>query len=61
VLLAVAIGILYFNGAISGILTLVLGAVAVVFLATGFMGWCPAYIPFGFSTRERTTGSKSTA
>jgi hypothetical protein len=26
------------------------GAVGVVLIVTGFMRWCPAYLPFGFST-----------
>jgi hypothetical protein len=26
------------------------GAVGVVPIVTGFMRWCPAYLPFGFST-----------
>lgn len=26
------------------------GWIGVVPLATGFMGWCPAYVPFGLST-----------
>lgn len=28
------------------------GAVGVVFIVTGFIRWCPSYIPFGFSTCE---------
>ena len=24
-------------------------------LATGLIGWCPAYLPLGISTRERKT------
>jgi hypothetical protein len=28
------------------------GAVGVVPIVTGFIRWCPAYIPFGFSTCE---------
>ena len=27
-----------------------LGAIGLVPLATGFMRWCPAYLPFGIST-----------
>lgn len=27
-----------------------LGLVGLVFLGTGLIGWCPGYLPFGFST-----------
>jgi hypothetical protein len=40
----------------SGILGLVLSAVGFVVLATGFVGWCPAYTVFGISTRTRPAG-----
>lgn len=56
-LVAVVIGVLYFTGRISGTLALVLGVFAVVFLVTSFVAWCPAYLPFGWSTRrEPPTG-----
>ena len=33
------------------------GAVGVIPLATAFIGWCPAYVPLGISTR-RTGGAE---
>ena len=51
-LAAVGVGVLYFTGTISGTLALVLGAFAVVFLATSFVGSCPLYSPLGISTRK---------
>lgn len=33
-----------------------LGAVAAVLAVTALVGTCPAYLPFGFDTRRRTTG-----
>ena len=30
-----------------------LGAIGLVPLATAFMRWCPAYLPFGISTCKR--------
>lgn len=51
-LAAIAIAVLYFTGRISGTLALVLGVVAVAFLVTSFVAWCPAYLPFGFSSRK---------
>lgn len=50
---AVIIGALYFSGQISGTVGIVLGILAVVFLITSLVSWCPAYIPLGFSTRKK--------
>lgn len=47
---AIAVGVLYGLGYISGTLALVLGVVAIAFFATSLMGWCPIYLPFGLST-----------
>ena len=55
-LLAVTVAVLYFTGRISGTLAIVLGAFAVIFLLTSFIAWCPAYAPFGFSTRSKRAG-----
>ncbi len=51
-LIAVLIGVLYFTNVISGTVALVLGIVAVVFLVTSFVSWCPVYLPFKISTRK---------
>ena len=51
-LIAVAVVVLYFTGTISGTVAIVLGIVAVAFLVTSFIGWCPSYLPFGLSTRK---------
>ncbi|MFN3396302.1 MAG: DUF2892 domain-containing protein [Thermodesulfovibrionales bacterium] len=29
-----------------------LGIIAVVFLLTSLLGWCPTYVPLGISTRK---------
>ena len=50
---AIAIGVLYFTGRISGTLAIVLGVMAVAFLASSLVGSCPGYLPFGFSTRKQ--------
>lgn len=54
---AVAIVVLYFTGRISGTLAVVLGAFAVVFLVTSSISWCPAYVPFGISSRGKRTAA----
>ncbi|MCB9377708.1 MAG: DUF2892 domain-containing protein [Holophagales bacterium] len=51
-LAAVAVGVLYYTGKISGTLAIVLGAFAVIFLLTSLIGWCPLYKPLGLSTRK---------
>lgn len=52
ILIAAAVGVLWYLGKISGTLAIVLGAFAVVFLLTSFVGFCPLYKPLGLSTRK---------
>jgi len=59
--LAVVVAVLYFTGKIGGTLALILGIMAVVFVVTSFVGWCPAYLPFGISTRKGPGGPSATA
>lgn len=59
ILIAIAIGGLYFTGQIGGVVAIVLGIVAVAFLLTSLVGWCPAYLPFKLSTRKQG-GSRGT-
>jgi hypothetical protein len=49
---ALVIGALWLQGTINGVLALILGIVAVVFLLTSIMGYCPLYGPLGLSTRK---------
>ena len=51
--IAVIIAILYFTNVITGTWAIVLGIVAVVFLVTSLIGFCPLYLPFGISTRKK--------
>lgn len=48
---AVLIVVLYGGGFISGTPAIVLGIVAAAFMLTSAIGWCPVYVPFGWSTR----------
>ena len=52
ILVAVVIAILYFTNQISGTTGIVLGVLAIIFLATSFIGFCPLYLPFGISTAK---------
>lgn len=50
--IAVIIAVLYFAGAISGTLAIILGILAIVFVLTSLVGFCPLYVPFKISTRK---------
>lgn len=50
--IAIAIAVLYFTDQISGTAALILGAIAIAFLLTSLVSWCPLYLPFGISTRK---------
>ncbi len=49
-IVAVVFGVLYFTGTISGTFGLVLMVLAVVFLLTSLVSYCPLYSVFGIST-----------
>lgn len=53
VVLAIAVLVLYLIGAISGTVALVLGVLAVIFVATSFFAFCPLYLPLKISTRKK--------
>lgn len=53
ILIAIAIGVLYFTNIISGIWAIVLLAIAGIFILTSFISFCPLYWPFGISTKGR--------
>ncbi|MEW6362452.1 MAG: DUF2892 domain-containing protein [Pyrinomonadaceae bacterium] len=53
ILLALAVGLLYYFGYISGTVAIVLGVIAVIFLLTGIVSFCPLYVPLGISTRKQ--------
>jgi len=53
ILIAVVIGVLYFTNIISGTLAIILGIVAVAFVLTSFISFCPLYLPFGISTLKK--------
>lgn len=53
ILIAVVIAVLYFTNVISGTLAVVLGILAVVFIITSFISFCPLYLPLGISTFKK--------
>ncbi len=50
--IAAAIAVLYFTGNLSGLAAIILGILAVVFVLTSSISFCPLYLPFGLSTRK---------
>lgn len=53
VLVAILIGVLYFTGAISGLVATILLVLGGIFILTSFISFCPLYLPFGISTRAK--------
>ena len=53
VLIAIVIALLYFTGVIPGVLGVILIALAVIFVITSLVSFCPLYLPFGISTLRK--------
>ncbi|HQX76335.1 MAG TPA: DUF2892 domain-containing protein [Thermoflexales bacterium] len=53
VVVALVVGYLILSSSITGALAIILGVLAVVFLATSAMGSCPLYIPLKLDTRGK--------
>ena len=50
VVIAAVFAYLYFSGIVTGMLGIVLVILGAVFVLTSFIGFCPLYVPFKFST-----------
>jgi hypothetical protein len=48
--LAIVVAVLYFAGQLTGTAAVILGVLAVIFLATSATGYCPVYTWLGIST-----------
>ena len=53
ILVAIVLIVLYYQGIISGVLAIVLLVFAGIFILTSFLSFCPMYLPFGISTRDK--------
>ncbi|MCU0581433.1 MAG: DUF2892 domain-containing protein [Syntrophales bacterium] len=49
---AVLVAVLYLIGNLTGLAAIILGILAVIFVITSFIGFCPLYLPIGLSTRK---------
>ena len=53
IILALVFAVLYFTGIISGLFGIILIALAVIFVLTSLISFCPLYLPFGLSTLRK--------
>jgi len=53
ILIAVIVVVLYFTHVIYGTLAIILLALSAIFVVTSLLSFCPLYLPFGLSTREK--------
>jgi len=54
ILLAIVVIILYITGSITGFAAIILGILAIVFIITSMIGFCPLYMPFKISTTGKS-------
>ena len=52
VILAVVVAVLLITGQLTGGAAIILGIIALIFLLTSAVGFCPLYLPFKLSTRK---------
>jgi hypothetical protein len=57
ILAAIAIGVLYYTGLIGGTVAIILGVLAVIFILTSLVSFCPLYAPFRLSTKKKEVSS----
>lgn len=53
VILAAVVAVLFFTGQISGVAAIILGVIAVIFVLTSLVSFCPLYLPFKISTAKK--------
>ena len=52
-LLAALIAVLYFTGVLPAPVALIAGVIALIFIITSFLSFCPLYVPFKINTRKK--------
>ena len=53
ILVAVAVAILFFTNVITGVIGIVLIALAAIFVITSLISFCPLYLPLGINTANK--------
>lgn len=51
-ILAVVVIVLFATKQITGVVAIILGILAIIFLLTSAVGFCPLYLPFKISTKK---------
>jgi hypothetical protein len=51
--LAAVVAVLYFTDQLTGTAAIILGIIAVIFIITSAIGFCPLYYPFKISTIKK--------
>lgn len=51
--IAILIAILLFANVLKGALAIILGIIAIIFIITSIIGFCPLYVLLGLSTKKR--------
>ena len=54
ILLAIVFIVLYLNGSITGVASIILGILAFVFIVTSLIGFCPLYAACKISTIKKS-------
>lgn len=54
VIIALGIAVLIITKTLTGTLAIILGILAIVFLLTSLVGFCPLYVPFKLWTTKKT-------
>jgi Protein of unknown function (DUF2892) len=54
ILLAIVFIVLYLNGSITGVVAIILGILAFVFIVTSLIGFCPLYAACKISTIKKS-------
>jgi hypothetical protein len=54
ILLAIVVIVLYLTGNITGLAAIILGIIAVIFILTSLVGFCPLYVPLKISTISKS-------
>jgi len=57
ILIAIIIAVLLFTNVLQGALAVILGIIAIIFIVTSVIGFCPLYVLFGMSTKKHTKSS----
>jgi len=53
ILVAVVFAVLFFTNVVTGTLGIILLVLAVVFVLTSLISFCPLYLPFGINTGKK--------